>query len=181
MDGASLYQTLALAAPAEGPLEGSGLGWLYNPVFVVDQNGTRQRAFAVFAAGGMAVLEDRFGAEDNFEFWMYQRQDLVGTLLAELAGLHVGNQPGAPPTTALSLKGPSREAFALALDMWRWQRAIGARHSALGHWPTSLEALQGLLAEAPEAPRVDAAAECEFIKTLRRLALRKFKADRTPA
>ena len=34
-DGALLHTTLALASPPDAPLEGSSLGWLYNPVFVV--------------------------------------------------------------------------------------------------------------------------------------------------
>jgi len=44
-DGALLYATLALAEPPDGPLEGSALGWLYSPVYVVDARGIRIRAW----------------------------------------------------------------------------------------------------------------------------------------
>lgn len=69
-DGALLQETLELATPPEGPLEGSLLAWLYNPVFVIDRDGTRQRGWADFAGGGLAVLEDRFASRNAFEFWM---------------------------------------------------------------------------------------------------------------
>lgn len=180
-DGAPLDQTLALAAPAEGPLEGSGLNWLYNPVFVVDRDGTRQRAYADFAGGGMAVYEDRFGVASFFEVWICTREDIHGTLLAELAGRPAGDQLDVLSATTLSLKGPSHEAFTLAWDMWRWNRAITARQARLGHWPTSFEELCSLLAEAPIQDHEDAAEAQLFVETLRRLAVRKFSAGRPPA
>jgi hypothetical protein len=180
-DGAPLDQTLALAAPAEGQLEGSGLTWLYNPVFVVDRDGTRQRAYADFAGGGMAVYEDRFAVASFFEVWICTRDDIHGTLLADLAGRPAGDQFEALSATTLSLKGRSLEAFTLAWDMWRWHRAVTARHASLGHWPTSFEELSSLLAEAPIQDHEDAAEAQLFLATLKRLAVRRFGAGRPPA
>ena len=84
VDGAPLLATLALATPPDGPLEGSALGWLYNPVFAVDRAGHRQRGWTSFVAGGMAVLQDRFEAHDAFEFWMCERADMAQVLMKSL-------------------------------------------------------------------------------------------------
>jgi hypothetical protein len=67
-DGRPLREALGRVAPKDGPLEGSLLGWIFNPVEWQGPDGSRVRAWTDFAAGGMAVLEDRYGAEDYFEF-----------------------------------------------------------------------------------------------------------------
>jgi hypothetical protein len=179
-DGASLYATLALAEPPDGPLEGSALGWLYSPVYVVDARGIRVRAWTSFAAGGMAVLEDRFGAEDPFEFWMCEREDAVG-LLAELSARGDPSRAGALASGPEGLRERSREALDLAQDMWLWRRQIKARHDALGRWPASFEELTAVLTGVtPRAP-VDAADTAFFFENLRRLAIRRYQGRRAPA
>ena len=72
--GESLTNFLALHT-GDHQLEGSGLGWLLNPVSIA---GTR--AWADFAGGGWAVLEEVFASDSQFDFWAQHRPDCVDTL-----------------------------------------------------------------------------------------------------
>jgi hypothetical protein len=140
-DGSLLSATLALVTTEGGQLEDSSLGWLYNPVFVVNDQGDRCQAWTSFVGGGMAVLEDRFGATDPFEFWMCERDDMV-TLLAAVSS---ASEVREPRTVLENLPQPAREALSLAYRTWRWSRQVAERHHVLGDWPRSFEQLTALL------------------------------------
>lgn len=174
-DGAPLPATLALAKPPDGPLEGSSLGWLYNPVFVVDRAGHRQRGWTSFAGGGMAVVEDRFEAQDAFEFWMCERDDMVELLL---------NLPAlarAPRDSHAVLKASLRPAFLVAYGMWVWNRAIMERRTALGHWPTSFAELMDILGSPTSTRGLSPQDEAGFLAILAPIAKRRLASSRAPA
>lgn len=75
-EGVSLNSALHRAQPPGAPLEGSALAYVYNPVFVAGNTGETLKGWADFAGGGMAVLEDRFGASNRFEHWALERVGL---------------------------------------------------------------------------------------------------------
>jgi hypothetical protein len=62
-------EPLAEALGRLGSVEGSTLAWIFNPVRV---GADARRGWTDFAAGGMAVFEDRFGAESYFEFRAFE-------------------------------------------------------------------------------------------------------------
>ena len=150
-DGSTLFERLASVTPVDGQLEGSALGWLYNPVFVVDDDGHRRRAWTSFVGGAMAVLEDRFGAADFFECWMCERDDMT----ALLATIRSAGDASDVRTFMRGLPDPSREAFGFALSVWLWHRQVSERYRALGRWPQSFEELSRVLktADVTEAPK----------------------------
>lgn len=168
-DGAPLYETLALVAPPDGQLEGSALGWLYNPVFVVDDVGNRQRGWTSFQGGGVAVLEDRFGAADPFQFWMCEREEMVRFLeeIDKLTTLDWDHVLKAGQSTTLG-----NAAFS-AWDMWLWGSAIAARRLALGRWPTSFTELTHLLEHSEVPLPRDTPHAGEFLAALTELARRR--------
>lgn len=166
-DGALLRTTLELASPPDAPLEGSSLGWLYNPVFVVDSSGHRQRGWTDFAAGGMAVLEDRFKVKDAFEFWMCEREEMV-ELLMDLPAF-----ASASPDSRARLKRSLRPALVTAYDMWVWKRAIDARRTALGRWPTSFVELTAILRLTASARNLIPEDEAEFLAILAPIAAQR--------
>lgn len=87
-DGQALEAVLKRAEPSDQPLEGGPLAWIYNPVYVSVEPGPRIRAWTDFAAGGMAVFEDRFAAESYFEFVALEVPDAVSFLyLVHLTGV----------------------------------------------------------------------------------------------
>jgi hypothetical protein len=67
-DGQALKAVLGRVQPPDQQLEGGPLGWIYNPVFVAVETGPLLKGWTDWAAGGMAVFEDRFSARDYFEF-----------------------------------------------------------------------------------------------------------------
>jgi len=166
-DGALLHTTLALASPPDAPLEGSSLGWLYNPVFVVDSIGHQRRGWTDFAGGGMAVLEDRFNAKDTIEFWMCEREEMV-ELLKGLPTL----APTSPDSRA-RLKHPLRPALVTAYDMWVWKRAIDARQTELGRWPTSFEELTAILRLTSSTRNLSPEDEVDFLAILAPISARR--------
>jgi hypothetical protein len=61
-------------------LEGSLLARLLNPVYVERADGFRVKGWTDFAAGGVAVFEDRFDARNYFEYWTMEQRDSVTVL-----------------------------------------------------------------------------------------------------
>jgi hypothetical protein len=171
-DGASLDATLALAKPADGPLEGSSLGWLYNPVFVVDSARLRHRGWTSFAGGGMAVLEDRFEAQDAFAFWMCERAEMV-ELLTDLSTQGYDS--------SAVLKNSFRPRLLMAYDMWVWSRAIEEKRAALGRWPASFEELRDILSVPKSMGSPNQHDEAAFLAILAPIAKRRLSSSRAPA
>jgi hypothetical protein len=125
----------------------------------------------------MAVLEDRFGATDPFEFWMYERDDM-GALLTAVGEM---GDVVEPRTVLENLTRPSREAFALALRMWCWYRDVADRCRVLGRWPASFEELTALLAEPDPDDPMQPAEIRPFLEQLARLASKRRYEPDAPA
>ena len=176
-DGSMLSERLASVTPNDGQLEGSSLGWLYNPVSVVDDQGHRRRAWTSFVGGGMAVLEDRFGAADPFEFWMCERDDMT----ALLATIRKAGDAGEVRTFMRSLPQPSQEAFGLALSMWLWHRQVSERYRALGRWPQSFEELSRVLESADVTEALEQTELPHFVEHLAQLAHKRLSGPHAPA
>ncbi len=132
-DGLLLDEALARVAPVAGPLEGSSLAWIFNPVAVVDARGQLRRGWTDFAAGGMAVYEDCFDAGNWFEFVALHSPPAVDLLY----GMHLAAaSPDAlpPPENGPRLGGPGQE---IARVVWgahgyvTGQRGPGAADSGL--------------------------------------------------
>ena len=66
-DGQLLDAVLERVTPADDPLEGSLLGWIFNPVFLKVSADQETRCWTDFVGGGMAILEDRFFATVLFK------------------------------------------------------------------------------------------------------------------
>jgi hypothetical protein len=81
-DGQPLRDVLARVAPPDQPLEGGPLAWIFNPVFARASDGRALRGWTAFAAGGMAVFEDRFGATSYFEACAFQAPNALDVLYA---------------------------------------------------------------------------------------------------
>ncbi len=162
-DGAPLQATLALL----GSIEGSSLGWLYNPVFVVDSAAQRQRGWTDFAGGGMAVLEDRFDAQNRFESWMCERADMVELLRNLPSGERASRGDHA------TIENSLRSRFLLAYEMWGWNRAIEERRAALGRWPASIAELEDVLRSPPSERDLSPQGEAAFHPVLASLAERR--------
>jgi hypothetical protein len=166
-DGTSLHTALERVKPADDPLEGSSLGWLYNPVFVIDSARHRQRGWTSFAGGGMAVLEDRFEAQDPFELWMCERTDMVELLTA------LSPFARAPSDSTVTLNNSLRPRFLLAYEMREWNRAIEERRAALGRWPSSFAELVNVLASPASSPILSRSDEAMFLAVLADLARKR--------
>jgi hypothetical protein len=174
-DGTSLHTALERVKPVDDPLEGSSLGWLYNPVFVIDSARYRQRGWTSFAGGGMAVLEDRFEIRDPFELWMCERTDMVELLKA------LSPFARAPSDSAATLNNSLRPRFLLAYEMWEWNRAIEERRAALGRWPSSFAELVYVLASPASSPILSRSDEAMFLAVLADIARKRLRSSRAPA
>jgi hypothetical protein len=175
-----LSDVLARAKPPGSPLEGSALGWLYNPVYVRDATGAQRRGWADFAAGGMAVIEDRFDAEDRFAFWMLERPDMV-ELLTAVERNRSRHGPSDVQAIVTTLTRGLREAFSLALDQWLRSLEVEARHRALGRWPATFVELEGVLREPATSAQATVARTAAFLERLEQLLGRRTVTSRAPA
>ena len=146
-DGALLRAVLANARPLDAPLEGSLLGWLYNPVHVEDGTGVLRRGWTDFAGGGMGVLEDVFGARQVFDLWTIARPEGIA-LLRDVGGA----LPAEIQRRLQAPEGPHRRFAALAHSMWRQGLAIQARRTSLGRWPESFRELLDVLGKPDDEP-----------------------------
>jgi hypothetical protein len=169
-DGAQLSTMLSRAEPPDYPLDGSGLAWVYNPVFVRGRDGTRLRGWTDFVAGGVAVYEDRFASRDVFEFWMCQRKEMAELLRGVRARFGSGSIDW---TTLLGIGEASWANRAkVAWHCWYGHRIVQQRRLALGRWPDSSQELEALFQNSdPPVPRESPDLQA-FLNTLSELAER---------
>jgi hypothetical protein len=176
--GLALSEALALVKPPSGPLEGSSLAYVYNPVFVVGSAGQTLKGWTDFAGGGMAVFEDRFSAANRFEHWAFERVELRGLWqpLVE-AHAHDGDRLDLPALAAtldarasqqglltwlgwflwrrgqsLDREGWDSVKFCISAAMGNWQhqaQVAERRSTAASNWPTSFAELQVWLTPEP--------------------------------
>lgn len=97
-DGQLLDVVLDRVKPDDAPLEGSLLGWIFNPVSIEEPR-RRVIAWADFIMGGRVLVENRFFATTYFEFTALEHWAAVDLLFAvRSAGLK-----GVAPTTKADL------------------------------------------------------------------------------
>jgi hypothetical protein len=194
-DGQPLSEVLARVAPPDGPLEGSLLGWIFNPVVWRDPDGREVRAWTDFVAGGMAVLEDRFGAADYFDFHALTSSSGLDFLYALRLALDDAATPrpvpgGQQANMALlftvcqhvaKAKGPAfwtrvDGGFRRLMDRWNSEARLVDRRAQVGRlWPRSFGELQEWLSLSGLAePDVRLVRGRSFFVALAALAQRRF-------
>jgi hypothetical protein len=162
--GESLASFLARHT-GDSPLEGSGLGWLLNPVFIA---GTR--AWADFAGGGWAVLEEVFTSDSQFAFWAQHRPDCVEALyqMYPPPGNRVAPDAG---------RGRSVLSRSVFMDQWnvhcRIENGFRGRRTRAFTYPAELFEFWDSLFSSDERPMP--VGEAEFDEYLRCLAGRRFR------
>jgi hypothetical protein len=167
-DGALLGAVLAKAQPVDFPLEGSLLGWLYNPVQVEDRRGIPRRGWTDFAGGGMGVLEDIFGAEQVFDMWMAGHPE-GAALLRDIRNASPAQVQGWIRDSDYA----HRQSAELAYSMWLRECVIQGRLGSLGHWPESYAELLSVISRGGDEPGlVDVAGDAAFATYLSALAHR---------
>lgn len=184
VDGELLHRVMSPAKPEGHPLEGSKLAWLYNPVTIVDYRGVTVRCWNDFAAGGRAVLEDRFDAATYFDFAACERWGAVDVLFA----LHESGAGALTPGELLEVALEARRiqpdahsidgpivALEVLWEVFLCERAIAARRSETRRdWPASFAELKSWLThEGPEFTRrgwQDCPEAGEFARRLLHLA-----------
>jgi hypothetical protein len=189
-DGQQLKAVLGRVTPPDSPLEGSLLSRVFNPVFVTEGADQKSRAWADFAAGGMAVFEDRFFAQSYFEFLALERAGAVDLLyalrLAAAAGTTVTSVKemitaivAAEKTVPQNALGRLRRSFEGWRDLvqgWNFQFQLAqVRSSTRRLWPESCPELDDWIKACRlegEEPRPGT--ETSLFRKLGELALRRF-------
>jgi hypothetical protein len=190
-------QSLADALIAIEPLEGGLLAGIFNPVLI---DSSARRGWTDFAAGGMAIFEDRFSAQTYFEFRACEFDRNVDLLY----GLHsLAAEAGALPVPATNkdvldllqrlaaresaampaaLREPSRGRGAMEglrdlVRAWQFDQHLRVLRGRNGTpWPRSAAEAHGWIAccngvdEPWECPEVVAA----MLPVLAELARRRF-------
>lgn len=189
-DGQLLDKVLDGAAPGDHPLEGSLLAWIFNPVFFEQSDGRRVLGWTDFVAGGMAVYEDRFGAESYFEFRAFEvasAVDLLYTLRSVIpSGASMVTLPDVVRAIAVvsnippDARGPTRGPFAGLSDLipvWNFQRRLQQVRLSYGHlWPESFVELTNWTKTCTENyETLDSDAETSFVGALTQLVMRRFE------
>lgn len=198
-DGQPLREALARVAPPDGPLEGSLLGWIFNPVVWRDPDGREVRGWTDFAAGGMAVLEDRYGAADYFDFYALTSSSGLDFLYALRLALDEPATPrpvpgGQEANVALlfsvcqhvaKVKGPAFWAHVdgglrRLMDRWNSETRLADRRARAGRrWPDSFAELEEWLSLSGLAePDVRPVRGRSFFVALAELAQRRFPGSR---
>lgn len=164
-DGQPLRDVLARVAPPRGPLEGSLLGWIFNPVVWRGPDGRELRAWTDFAAGGMALLEDRYGAADYFHFYAVTSPPGLDFLYGLRLALDDASSPRPLPggnranvgliyatcQCVSNAKGPAfwkrpNDGLSRLMDRWNSEsRLVDRRIQAGRRWPESFDELQAWL------------------------------------
>jgi hypothetical protein len=194
-DGQPLDEVLARVAPPKGPLEGSLLGWIFNPVVWRDPDGREVRAWTDFAAGGMGVLEDRFAAADYFEFHALTSWPGLDFLYAMRLALHKPSTPRPAPggqeanmamifkmyKHVADAKGPAfgkrvDDGLRRLMDRWNSEARLADRRAQVGRrWPNSFDELQEWLSLSGLAePDAQPVGGQGFFVALAALAARRF-------
>jgi hypothetical protein len=160
--GVSLDSALHLAQPPGAPLEGSSLAYVYNPVFVAGSTGATLKGWTDFAGGGMAVLEDRFGASNRFEHWALERAGLRALWQPLLdTHTHDGDRLDLPALAAkldehgkdINQHGWDCIEFCISAAMGNWQlqtQVEERRATAISQWPASFAELEAWLTSEPQ-------------------------------
>jgi len=198
-DGQSLREVLARVAPPDGPLEGRLLGWIFNPVVWRDPDGREVRAWTDFAAGGMGILEDRYGAADYFEFHALTSSSGLDFLYALRLALDEPSTPRPAPgghganmamifatyKGVSNAKGPAfgkrvDEGLRRLMDRWNSEARLADHRAQVGRqWPHSFDELlewQSLFGLAE--PDVRPVGGRSFFVALAALAERRFPSIR---
>jgi hypothetical protein len=116
------------------------LALVYNPVYVLDAEGARRKAWADFAAGGMAVYESSVPDETYLDFWIEARSG-KSALLTTMRNSAVGGEEA-----AIQRSSPEVLDLAeLAEHMFNRECLAAKRRAVLGHWPTTFAELLDLL------------------------------------
>lgn len=189
-DGQLLDSVLDRAAPADYPLEGGLLAWIFNPVFLEVGADQRIRGWTDFAAGGMAVYEDRFSAKSYFEFRAFETARAVDLLyalrLTAAAGTSMATLPeitsaiaAAETSMRLRHRGPLRGPFEGYRDLvgaWNLQCHLDRVRNSFGHlWPESFIELSNWLESYTKGyDKLGAGTEDSFVRLLSELAMRRF-------
>jgi hypothetical protein len=189
-DGQQVEAVLDRVTPTDNPLEGSLLGWIFNPVFVKAGADQKMTAWTDFAAGGMAVFEDRFYARSYFQFracevaravdLLYVLRSAAGTRTVltsteELLAVVVAEENAMRHVVRGPLRG-AVEGFQDLVRAWNFQLALSrVRGSRRRLWPESFAELSDWIKEC----RLDgegpvAGTEAPFLRELGELALRRF-------
>jgi hypothetical protein len=189
-DGQLLEEVLDRAAPADHPLEGSLLAWVFNPVFFEVSDGRRIWGWTDFVAGGMAVYEDRFVAKSYFEFRAFETAravDLLYTLhSAALSGASVVTLPEVirvvvtgtttmPPHARSPFRGPA-EGLVELIRAWNFQRHLQRLRTSHGRlWPESFTELTSWMKTCTEdGEALESDTESSFVRALGELVMRRF-------
>jgi len=191
-DGQRLEAVLHRVEPPDSPLEGSVLGWIFNPVFA--RTGVDQKivAWTDFAGGGMAVFEDRFLARSYFEFRAFELQRAVDLLYAlravstprtewtstsELLAAVAAEERAMPHPGHGPLRG-AVEGWRDLVEVWNFQLQLSHIRNARGRlWPESFAELLDWIKECgSDAWEPLAGTEASFRRDLDALALRRFPA-----
>jgi hypothetical protein len=189
-DGQQLREVLARISPPDSPLEGSLLGWIFNPVSIDAGAGRRTTGWTDFMAGGRAVFEDRFAARSYLEFRAFETARAVDMLHAlrragaeavippttkELIALLVLEQKRMPPSARRPHRGPV-EGWMDLVRAWNFQLQLAQVRSSRGRlWPESFAELNAWIKECgTELTGPLPGTESTFHRTLGELALRRF-------
>lgn len=155
-------------------LEGSGLGWLLNPVHIAGR-----RVWADFAGGGWAVFEEVFASESQFEFWAQHRSDCVDALYQMYPPAGTPAHPPAPRRWA----GCVEEWRGILAGQWAFHHRVadGFRRRGTRDFSSPAEMLEMLDFCMSLHPLDKGAVSAECDGYLRGLAGRRFQRLRGPA
>jgi hypothetical protein len=191
-DGQLLDAVLARVTPPGNPLEGSLLGWIFNPVFLKISVDQKTRVWADFVGGGMAVFENRFFAKKYFEFRAFEGARATNALyalrLAASMGSSVTTMNELTAAILAAVKSNHRNAAAFMhapfeglrelIHVWNFQLQLDRVRSSQGRfWPESFIELGDWIKrcsvrdEEPQPGTDDS-----FLRSLGELALRRFPA-----
>jgi len=191
-DGQLLDTVLDRVTPPDHPLEGSLFAWIFNPVYLNVGPDQRTKGWADFAAGGMAVFEDRFLAKGYFEFRAFEVARAVDLLYAvrlaaaagpsmvtvrELMAAIVAAETNTPRGAQGPLRGPI-EGLRDLIQVWNFQYQLDRVRSSLGRlWPESFVELNNWIEECSLAyEELDPGTDKSFVRGLTELAFRRFPA-----
>lgn len=188
-DGQSLTSALERVKPSGYPLEGSLLGWVYNPAFIGLGPFSGTKVWLDFVGGGMLVREDRFSASDHFERYALEQPRAV-TLLYLVWRCGIGASVNSMSDAVRLFTRASHdqgfrpphhqraaEGLTLLIGRWNFANRLAARRSrAARSWPESHEELEAWIAEcdAPSDGGIEGENEARFFAALRGLAARRF-------
>ena len=168
-------------------LEGSLLAWIFNPLFVKAGAYQKIPAWTDFAAGGMAVLEDRFFARSCFEFRAFEVARAVDLLYALRSAVAKGTTLTSPEELlAVVVSGEKTmprvrgavEGWMDLVRVWNFQVQLARVRSSRGRlWPESfLELGDWIKGCSLENEGPQPGTETSFLRKLGEPALRRFPA-----